>query len=164
GSRTRARPRPTRHRPGEGLARRGPTPLRPQAESCRVLHEVAELMPRRGMVALISDLFYEPAELFAGLDHLRYFGHDLLIFHLLDPLERRLDVDGAVRFHDLETGEEGVTQAHDLRPAYEAAVAKWLEELDQGCRTRDLERVTLTTDEPLDRALYDYLDRRAQHY
>src|SRR5215468_1243259 len=48
------------------------TPLRPRSESAAVLHEVAELMPRRGMVALLSDLFYEPEEIFAALDHFRF--------------------------------------------------------------------------------------------
>jgi uncharacterized protein (DUF58 family) len=140
------------------------TPLRPRSESAEVLHEVAELMPRRGLVVLISDLFYEPSEVFAGLDHFRFSGHDVLVFQVLDPLERRLPLEGAVRFHDLETGQEVVTQAQDVRPAYEAAVGRWQEELEQGCRTRDVELVALTTDEPLDRALYDYLARRAQHY
>src|SRR6202521_6126149 len=32
------------------------TPLRPRSESAVVLHEVAELMPRRGLVVVISDL------------------------------------------------------------------------------------------------------------
>jgi uncharacterized protein (DUF58 family) len=140
------------------------TPLRPRAESAAVLHEIAELMPRRGMVALLSDLFYEPEEIFAGLDHCRFLGHDVLVFHILDPLERRLPLEGAIRFHDLETGEELVAQADDVRPAYEAEIARWFDELDQGCRSREVERVVLTTDEPLDRGLYDYLARRAQHY
>lgn len=137
---------------------------KPRAESARVLHEVAELMPRRGLVVLISDLFYDPDDLFAGLDHFRFLGHDVLIFQVLDSIERRLPLEGAIRFQDLETGEELVTQAHDIRPAYEAAIHQWFQDLDQGCRGRELERVALTTDEPLDRALYDYLARRAQHY
>jgi uncharacterized protein (DUF58 family) len=140
------------------------TPLRPRAESAGVLHEVAELMPRRGLVVLISDLFYEAADVFAGLDHFRFLGHDVLVFQVLDPLERRLPLEGAVRFHDLETGEEVVTQAQDVRAVYEATVGRWQAELEQGCRSRDVELVALTTDEPLDRALYDYLARRAQRY
>jgi uncharacterized protein (DUF58 family) len=140
------------------------TPLRPHSESARVLHEVAELMPRRGLVVLLSDLFYDRDELFAGLDHIRYLGHDVLIFQILDPVERRLPLEGAVRFHDLETGEELVTQVEDVKPAYEAAIARWFGELDEGCRSRELERVALTTDEPLAAGLYDYLARRAQHY
>jgi len=39
-----------------------------------ILHEVAELMPRRGLVVLVSDLFYEPAELFSALDHFHFHG------------------------------------------------------------------------------------------
>jgi uncharacterized protein (DUF58 family) len=140
------------------------TPLRPHAESARVLHEAADLMPRRGLVVLISDLFYDTQELMAGLDHFRYQGHDVLIVQILDPLEYRLPLEGAIRFHDLETGEELVTQVQDVRPAYEAAIRQWFEELDQGCRTRELERLALTTDEPLAHALYDYLARRSQHY
>ncbi len=140
------------------------TPLRPRSESAGVIHEVAELMPRRGLVVVISDLFYEPEEVFAGLDHFRFLGHDVLVFHVLDPLERRLPLQGAVRFHDLETGREVVAQAQEVRPAYEAAVARWLHELEEGCRTRDVELVPLTSDEPLDRALYDYLARRGRHF
>jgi uncharacterized protein (DUF58 family) len=140
------------------------TPLQPHAESAKVLHEIAELMPRRGLVVLVSDLFYDTTELFGGLDHLRYQGHDILIFQILDPLERWLPVEGSVRFHDLETGEEVVTEADAIRPAYEATVGKWLEELEQGCRTRELERVVLTTDQPLARALSDYLVLRAQEF
>lgn len=140
------------------------TPLYPHAESAKVLHEIAELMPRRGLVVVISDLFYDAAELFAGLDHFRYQGHDILLFQIMDPLERWLPVEGSVRFHDLETGEEVVTEADAIRPAYQAAVAAWLQELEQGCRTRELDRVELTTDQPLARALSDYLERRAEHF
>jgi uncharacterized protein (DUF58 family) len=140
------------------------TPLRPRAKTAAVLHEAAELMPRRGMVALLSDLFYEPEEIFAALDHFRFLGHDVLVFQILDPLERRLPLEGAIRFHDLETGEELVAQVEEVRLAYQAEITRWFEDLEQGCRSREVERVVLTTDEPLDHGLYDYLARRAQHY
>jgi uncharacterized protein (DUF58 family) len=140
------------------------TPLQAHAESAIVLHEIAELIPRRGLVVLVSDLFYPAKELFSGLDHFRYQGHDTLIFHVLDVLERHLPVEGAIRFHDLETSEELTTRAEEIGPAYRAAIEGWFTSLDQGCRTRELERVTLSTDEPLDRALYDYLARRAHSF
>jgi uncharacterized protein (DUF58 family) len=140
------------------------TPMQPRADSARVLHEIASLMPRRGLVVLISDLFYSTEEVFSGLDHFRFQGHDVLLFQVLDPLERWLKVEGAIRFHDLETGEELVVQAEDVRPAYQDALGKWLEEIEQGCRGREIERVALMTDRPLALALSDYLARRAQHY
>jgi uncharacterized protein (DUF58 family) len=134
------------------------------AASAGVLHEVAELMPRRGLVVLVSDLFFEPDEVFSGLDHFRFHGHDLLIFHVLDPIEHRLPLSGHVNFYDLETREELLTHVDEIRAAYQAAIAAWETTLDEGCRGREIDRVQVTTDQPLEGALYDYLTKRAQLY
>lgn len=136
----------------------------PAAESARVLHEVAELMPRRGLVVLVSDLYFEVEELLSALSHFRHFGHDLLVFHVLTPLERRLDVDGPVRFDDLESGRQITTQAHEIRQAFTAAVDEWTTTLERGCLGRELDYAQLLTDAPLERALYDYFVKRSQLY
>src|SRR5262249_31324135 len=133
-------------------------------ESARVLHEIAELMPRRGLVVVISDLFYDPRELLDALDHIRFMGHDILVFQILDPLERRLSLEGEVRFHDLETGQELVAQVQEMRAAYESAVSRWYDELEQTCLVRKIDRVSLTTDQPVAAALTQYLAQRSQHY
>lgn len=134
----------------------------PRAESATVLHEVAELMPRRGLVTLISDFYFEPEELLSSLSHFRHFGHDVLAFHVLDPVERRMSVDGAIRFRDLETGEDVITQAHEIRTAFTAAIDRWIDELQRGCLGREIDYHTLLTDTPLESALWDYFIRRAQ--
>jgi uncharacterized protein (DUF58 family) len=134
------------------------------AASAGVLHEVAELMPRRGLVVLVSDLFFETGEVFSGLDHFRFHGHDLIIFHVLDPVEHRMPLQGQVRFHDLETGEELTTQVDEVRGLYESAVTAWQNELDEGLRGREIDRVTVTTDRPLEQALFAYLTKRSQLY
>jgi uncharacterized protein (DUF58 family) len=139
-------------------------PDRAPTASADVLHEVAELMPRRGLVVLVSDLFFETADVFSGLDHFRFHGHDLVVFHVLDPLEHRLPLEGQVRFADLETGDELTTHVDEIRAGYTAAIAAWQTELDSGCRGRAIDRVTITTELPLERALYDYLMKRSQLY
>ncbi len=159
-----ARPRAKVNQLEEVLGTMVRCPGKTPAASAGVLHEVAELMPRRGLVVLISDLFFEPEEVFSGLDHFRFRGHDLLVFHLLDPLEHHLPLEGQVRFQDLETGEELTTQVNEIRAAYESAIVAWEESLDEGCRGREIDRVTVTTEQPLEQALYDYLTRRAQLY
>jgi uncharacterized protein (DUF58 family) len=140
------------------------TPARPAALTLEALHEAAALMPRRGLVVLISDLFFEADEVFSALDHFRFRGHDLLVLQILDPVERSMPLEGMVRFHDLETGEELLTRADEIRPAYEAAVEEWLTELDVGCLGREIDRAVLTTDDPPERALVEYLGRRSHHY
>lgn len=133
----------------------------PPADSPEVLHEVAELMPRRGMVTLISDLFFDIDPLLNAMNHFRHFGHDVLAFHVLEPVERRLDVQGAIRFRDLETGKEVTAQAQEIRASYNAAVEQWLDQLHRGCLGRDLDHHVLLTDSPLERGLWDYFIRRA---
>jgi uncharacterized protein (DUF58 family) len=134
----------------------------PMARSPRVLHEVAELMPRRGLVVVISDLYYEPQELLQGLDHFRHFGHDVLIFQVLAPLERMMPIDGPVKLVDAETGESLETMAHEIRDSFTQAVGKWIEEIHSGCQARDIDHICLTTDQPLEGALLDYFIKRAQ--
>lgn len=134
----------------------------PRRTSARVLHEIADLVPRRGLVVLISDLYFETPELLSALDHFRHYGHDVLLFHVLAPLERRMPVDGAVKLVDVETGEALETIAHEIRASYTATVERWLEELRIGCLARDIDHVPLVTDQPLEAALVDYCQTRAQ--
>lgn len=134
----------------------------PRSDTARTLHEVAELMPRRGLVVLISDLYYDTAELLSALDHFRHYGHDLLVLQVLSPLERRMPVDGAVKLVDAETGEILETIAHEIRGSYTRAVDGWLQELNRGCVARGIDHREFTTDEPLDLALADYCLKRSQ--
>lgn len=139
------------------LARQRP---HPRSDHPRVLHEVAEWMPRRGLVVVLSDFYYEADDLLTALDHFRHFGHDVLLLQILSPIERRLPVDGAVRLVDAETGDYVETLAHEIRASYQTHVDEWLNDLHTRCLARDIEHVCLTTDEPLDRALFEYCARR----
>jgi uncharacterized protein (DUF58 family) len=141
------------------LARERP---HPKATSSRALHEAAELMPRRGLVVIISDFFYDMTELLSSLDHFRHFGHDVLAFHLLAPLERNMPIDGSVKLVDVETGETLETMAHEIRESFQQAVGKWLDEFHLACMARDIEHVPLVTDQPLETALTDYFFQRTQ--
>ena len=99
-----------------------------------------------------------------GLDHLRYSNHEVIIFHIMDPWERDLSVDGQIRFRDLESGETLTTQAEGIREAYLEAVDEWRQALELECRKRAIDRIELTTQDPPDRALLDYLVRRAKTF
>ena len=100
----------------------------------------------------------------AGLDHLRYNNHEVIIWHIMDPYERDLAVDGHVRFRDLESGETLTTQAEGVREAYKKAVDDWRQALDLECRKRAIDRIELTTEDAPDRALLDYLVKRARTF
>lgn len=134
----------------------------PKAKSPTVLHEAAELIPRRGLVVLISDLYYDSPELLEALDHFRHFGHDVLVFHILAPIEKSMPIDGAVKIVDAETGEEIETLAHEIRDSYSQAVNRWIDETHTACSARNIDYVCITTDCPVESALLDYFVKRSQ--
>jgi len=140
------------------------TTVRPPSDASRALHQAAELANRRGMVVIISDLFDDVAAIVDGLEHLRYRNHEVLIFHVLDPWERDLPLSGSIRFHDLETGREIVAQAEGIQQAYRKAFRQWCVQIDTECRRRGIDRVELTTADPLDQGLLDYLVKRSKSY
>ena len=138
------------------------TEARPISNAARSLHPAAELARHRGMVVIISDLFDDLDAIVDGIEHLRFRKHEVILFHLLDPWERDLPIDGNIRFQDMETGDEIVTRAEGIRDDYLKAVNAWRQRLDAECRNRSVDRVELTTADPLDQALLDYLVKRTK--
>jgi len=138
------------------------TKARPPSDAMRALQPAVELAKHRGMVVIISDLFDDIDAIVAAIENLRFRQHEVILFHILDPWERDLPADGAVRFRDMETGEEIVTRTEGIREQYLAAVQEWRERLDEECLNRSVDRVEMTTADPLDRALLDYLVRRSK--
>jgi uncharacterized protein (DUF58 family) len=157
-------PRAKSHQLDDILRAIAATSARPPSDASKALHQAAELATRRGLVVIISDLFDEVPAIVQGLEHLRFRNHEVLIFQVLDPWERDLPLEGNIRFHDLETGREIVTQADGIQQAYRRAFDEWRQGLDAECRTRGIDRVELTTADPLDQGLLDYLVKRSKSY
>jgi uncharacterized protein (DUF58 family) len=139
------------------------TEVRPATDNDRALRQAAEFVRRRGMVVILGDLFGDPDAVVRGLDHLRY-NHEVIVFHILDPWERDLSPDGQFRFRDLESGETLTTQTEGIRAAYRRAVDDWRQTLEHECRKRGIDRIELTTQDPPDQALLDYLVKRAKTF
>ena len=157
-------PKAKSHQLDEILRLIAATKARPVSDSGRALHQAAELARHRGMVVVISDLFDDLTRIMDGFDHLRFMNHEVLLFHIFDPWERDLPLEGNVRFRDLETGEELTTHADGIRESYLAAIGRWRAEVERECRNRSIDRVELTTDDKLDEALLDYLVRRSKSF
>jgi uncharacterized protein (DUF58 family) len=127
-----------------------------------LLDELADRVARRGIVCLISDCLEDLEPLLAGLRHLRFRGHEVILFHVLHRDEIEFPLDGNIRFIGLEGFEELMTRPHLLRPAYLRIVGKYLKEIQRGCDRSGVDYVRLQTDRPLEVAFAEYLVRRLQ--
>ncbi|VTR96166.1 Uncharacterized protein OS=candidate division ZIXI bacterium RBG-1 GN=RBG1_1C00001G0202 PE=4 SV=1: DUF58 [Gemmata massiliana] len=155
-------PRATAHQQGEILGLIAGAAPRAVTDAGKAIHQAAELCRKRGLVVVISDGFDDLARLTDALDHLLFLKHEVILFQVLDPWERDLPLEGNVQFRDLETGETLTTLSESVRDGYQAAVREWLNDLDRECRSRGIDRIELTTDDPLDKALLEYFVRRGR--
>jgi uncharacterized protein (DUF58 family) len=126
------------------------------------LHTLAERMTRRGLVIILSDLLDEPDRIEQAIHHFRHSQHEVLVFHVLDPQEVSFDFQREAIYVDLETGERVTTRPQELRSDYRARVGEWRAKLRQFCLEKRAEYVPLTTDQPFDRALLEYLSKRSR--
>src|SRR5918996_667856 len=99
-----------------------------KTDASTALRDLAGRLRRRGLVVLLSDLLVDPETTRLALRFLRHRGHEVLVFHLLDPGERELPGVGDARFVDPETGEELPVSVADLRTEYRRAVEAALKE------------------------------------
>jgi uncharacterized protein (DUF58 family) len=111
-------------------------------------------------VILISDLLVDQQTTLTALRYLRHRGHEVLVFHLLDPGERELPAASDARFFDPETGEELQVSVADIRLDYREAVKEALAEWERNLRPQGTEYVVLDTDQPMAIALRAYLRKR----
>jgi len=155
-------PRATAHQQGEILGLIANVTPRALTDAGKAIHQAAELCRKRGLVVVISDCFDDLPRLADAFDHLLFLKHEVILFQVLDPWERDLPLEGNVQFRDLETGETLTTLSEGVRDGYRTAVQEWLTDLDRECVSRGIDRVELTTDDPLDKALLEYFVRRGR--
>jgi len=124
------------------------------------LHALAERLPRRSQVILLSDLWVEPAELLRALQHLRYRNHQTMVLHLLHQAEVDLPYDKQVTLEDLETGEKIQIDPRELREPYREQVQMYLSDVRRACSSGEVEYHPMFIDQPYDRALVQLLGRR----
>jgi uncharacterized protein (DUF58 family) len=163
---------PARHRPGHLrrlLLALDRAPAGPSETLGKPLAAVAGVLPRRGLVVLVSDLLAPAGDLERQLGALASSGHEVVVFQVLDPEEMTFtfaDVRGAPAvFRDLESGRRVLVEPAAARGAYRKALAAHLAAIDTSCRRFGIERLLFTTDQPLDLALLAFLgahDRRVR--
>jgi len=122
-----------------------------------LLHEFAQRIPRRGFVMLFSDLFDHVDEFMKGLNHLRYRGHNVTVFHLLDPHELEFPFNGTWRFEGLEMEPALTTQPKRIRTAYLQELQRFLDQVKSGCQRIHADYVLVDTSRPIEAVLSAYL-------
>ena len=125
-----------------------------------ILHISAESIKKRGLVIIISDFFDDLESIISGIKHYRYKGNEVILFHILDKQELKLDFNERTQFIDLETNETITTDPWHIRTAYQAGIQQFCNNLKINCRKNKVDYTLIDTSQPIEIALFDYLIKR----
>ena len=121
------------------------------------LHEVASQIKRKGIVILISDLFDDEETILSGIQHMRFGGNEVIVFHTMDPFELEFPFSGMVEFDGLEMAEKLMTRPREIRKSYLREVENFRTRIREGCERNNVHYVLVNTSQPLHEMLSGYL-------
>lgn len=124
------------------------------------LSKIGESLSHRGIVVLISDFYETPDEVMEAVKYVRFRGHDVIVFHILDPAELDFPFEGAASFRDLESEVMIPIVADQLAEEYRALLRDHASELESRFTAAQIDYTLLNTIDPLDSALFAYLSSR----
>lgn len=154
---------PARHRHGHLRHIMHALEREPSGESTDLgspLRKIAELMRRRGLIVLMTDLLAPLDTLEHDLALLTSVGHEVMLFQLLDPAELTFNFDKSAQFVDLETGKDIFVDPQLAREEYERKFNAHTEAAELICRKLGISYHRFTTDQPLELAVHDFMKAR----
>ncbi len=142
----------------ENLTTRG------NADISEAMERLASLIRKRSLVILVSDFYQETEKIVKGLRYLHHRGNDVIVFHVLDPMELDLSLDQISTLEDMENHDRLPYIPEVSRKAYLELLRRHIQSLRKECEDIYIDYQLLDTRQPLDRALHRYLSARSRRY
>ena len=141
------------------------SPQNKRTNAAAALHQIAELMHKRSLIVVFSDMMDDldkTEELFAALQHLRYNKHEVILFHVIvGKHETSFEFENRpYEFIDLESGEKIKLQPHQVKDQYTSQMIDFQHMIESRCHQYKIDRVPVDLTEPVDQVLYSFFMKR----
>ncbi len=124
-------------------------------------HEIAERIPARGLVVIISDLFDDAEAIKNALHHFRWKNHELVVFHIMADEELTFPFQKFDEFRCLEIAGRRVNiDPATIRASYLDRVQAHLKKMEIACGQMAADYVPVNTKVPVEQTLYSYFSNR----
>lgn len=136
------------------------------------LHQVAELVHKRSLVIIFSDMLQNIAsnqqldELFASLQHLKFNKHEIILFNVIDKI-KEVDFEygnSPHTFIDMETGEQLKIQPNQVKDLYVQKMQEYRHKLKLRCAQYQIDLVDADINAGYIPILESYLIKRQKMY
>jgi uncharacterized protein (DUF58 family) len=128
--------------------------------TAETLHQIAASIHKRALVVVISDLLDNEKEVNLALAHFRKRLHDVIVFHVLDPVEVDLSLKQGFEFEDMETGELLTVDPRALAADYQKVFGEFLKQYRTTCEGMKVDYRLVQTDQSVETYVRAYLEER----
>lgn len=125
------------------------------------LQQLAARSHRRGLVIILTDGLLEPESLSLPLGYLRGRGHEILFLRVLDPSEINFSLPFSAMLRDMESGKQIYVDPVVAKQTYDQRFSAHESQLMDLCHRRGARWETISSDRPLEYALFDLVCRMA---
>jgi uncharacterized protein (DUF58 family) len=132
------------------------------------LHQLAEMIHKRSLVIIFSDMLQNATEnndeLFAALQHLKFNKHEVILFHVED-LKTEVDFDFANRpylFTDSESGEKIKLFPAQVKESYKEAIESYRHQIKLKCAQYKIDLVEAHIGNDFSQILLPFLVKRSK--
>lgn len=143
--------------------------LNEKSNPARVLHEIADKIPKRSLVVIFSDMMEniaEPEKVFSALQHLRYNKHEVVLFHVFDK-NKELELEypnRPYRFIDMETARELKVNPTQIKTQYRKALHDFHNQLRLKCLQYKIDFVPADINAGFENILLSFFLKRSKLY
>jgi uncharacterized protein (DUF58 family) len=130
------------------------------ARLTRLLEHAVRLVHRRSVILFFSDLLEPSEEVALGFKQLRFYGHEVIVFQVLDADELEFPFAESRVFEDLETGLRRVIAPVAVRQTYLERLKAFMAAYEELFRSLEISHCLVRTDENPWRALALFLAER----
>jgi uncharacterized protein (DUF58 family) len=154
--------RPSQRSNQFGLMLRQIESLQPSGGAClsRLLEHSSRLVHRRSVILFFSDLLEPSEDVALGFKQLRFQGHEVLVFQVLDRDELEFPFAEARVFEDLETGRRRVINPEAVRAKYLERFNQFMDAHRDLFRSLEIPHCQVRTDQNPWHALALFLNQR----
>ena len=115
---------------------------------------------KKELLIFITDYYQKDNEITKLLQSLATNKHEIIVFHLLAENEAELKFAGYTSLEDLETGETVQIDETKYKKQYKESLSNYLNGVKNEMLTRNIFYELIRMNEPLDKALQGFLNRR----
>lgn len=133
-----------------------------ETQTFNCLSSLAEKIKKRGLVIIISDFFDDIDRVISAIKQFSFKKNEVIVFQVVDPIEKNFSFQRDSIFVDVESSEELTTQPHQIQKAYKEAMNDFIHKIKNECLNIGIEYNLIETNQPFDKALYSFLQKRSK--